>query len=222
MSLLRTIQRSVLRSQVIDTCSLLRTTSSTVPLFTLPILSRTIVTTPYLRISSTPAETTTPTSPPPLEAPPNVQPEPVPTTHESLALLTALKAQPFKYITVKIQGFSFLVTPGDKVVLPFLLKGVGVGDTLRLTHATTLGSRDYTMKGNPYIDERLFECRATFLEETAEPLRKKEKTKRRNRKIKTVKSKHRYSVLMIKELIINDVPSAVAVEVGGGTTGQGD
>lgn len=77
------------------------------------------------------------------------------------------------------------------------------------------------MKGNPYIDERLFECRATFLEETAEPLRKKEKTKRRNRKIKTVKSKHRYSVLMIKELVINDIPPAVAA-AGDGTTAQGD
>lgn len=73
------------------------------------------------------------------------------------------------------------------------------------------------MKGNPYIDERLFECRATFLEETAEPLRKKEKTKRRNRKIKTVKSKHRYSVLRIKELIINDIPPAAAA-AGDSTT----
>jgi len=76
------------------------------------------------------------------------------------------------------------------------------------------------MKGSPYIDERLFECRATFLEETAEPLRKKVKTKRRNRKTKTVKSKHRYSVLTIKELIIN-VPPAVAVAAGGGTSEQG-
>jgi len=77
------------------------------------------------------------------------------------------------------------------------------------------------MKGNPYIDERLFECRATFLEETAEPLRKKEKTKRRNRKIKTVKSKHRYSVLRIKELVINDIPLAVAA-ADDSTTAQGD
>lgn len=52
-------------------------------------------------------------------------------------------------------------------------------------------------------------------------MRKKEKTKRRNRKIKTVKSKHRYSVLMIQELVINDIPPAVAA-AGDGTTAQGD
>lgn len=48
-------------------------------------------------------------------------------------------------------------------------------------------------------------------------MRKKEKTKRRNRKIKTVKSKHRYSVLRIKELIINDIPPAAAA-AGDSTT----
>ncbi|RPA89903.1 hypothetical protein L873DRAFT_575290 [Choiromyces venosus 120613-1] len=214
MLLLRTVQRSVLRPQVINT-SFLKTAPSTTPLFTLPILSRAIATTPHLRISSTLAETSTPISPPP-ETLSTTQSNATPTVHESLALLTALKAQPSKYITVKIQGFSFLVTPGDKIELPFLLKDAKVGDTLRLTHATTLGSRDYTMKGNPYIDERLFECRATFLEGTAEPLREKKKKKRRTRKTKTVKSKHRYSVLRIKELIINDVPPAV--EAAGGST----
>ncbi|KAG0635731.1 ribosomal protein L21-like protein [Tuber brumale] len=245
MLLLRTIQRSALRPQVIHTCSFLRSTSSTPPRFSIPILSRTIVTSPHLRISSIPAETPTsipaetptpipaetptptptetptsiptetPTSiPPPSETPPTVQSDPAPTAYESLALLTALKAQPSKYIVVKIQGFAFLVTPGDKVVLPFHLKDAGVGDILRLTHAVTLGSRDYTMRGSPYIDGRLFECRATLLGETAEPLRKKVKKKRRTRRAKTVKSKHRYSVLMIKELIINDVPPVVAAAAG--------
>ncbi|KAG0137627.1 ribosomal protein L21-like protein [Tuber indicum] len=218
MLLLRTIQRSALRPQIIHTYSFLKSTSSTTPRFSIPILSRTIVTSPHLRISSIPAETPTPISPP-SEAPPTVRSDPAPTAHESLSLLAALKVQPSKYIMVKIQGFTFLVTPGDKVVLPFLLKDVRVGDTLRLTHATTLGSRDYTMKGNPYIDERLFECRATLIEETAEPLRKKEKKKRRTRRTKTVKSKHRYSVLMIKELVINDVPPAVATAAGSSTSG---
>ncbi|PWW74460.1 hypothetical protein C7212DRAFT_28089, partial [Tuber magnatum] len=216
MLLVRAIQRSLLRPQVIETCSSFKTVSSITPRFSLPIRSRTIATTPHLRISSAPPKTSAPTSPPP-KTPPTVPSDPALAAHEPLALLTALKVQPSKYIIVKIQGFSFLITPGDKVVLPFLLKDVRVGDTLRLTHATTIGSRDYTMNGNPYIDERLFECRATFLEETAEPLRKKEKKKRRTRRIKTVKSKHRYSVLRIKELIINDVPPAVAAAAGGST-----
>jgi len=57
--------------------------------------------------------------------------------------------------------------------------------------------------GSGYIDERLFECRAVVLGEEAEPMRELVKRKRRNRKRKTVRSKHRYTVLRISELKIN-------------------
>ncbi len=63
-----------------------------------------------------------------------------------------------------------------------------------------MGSRDYTLKGTPYVDERIFECRARVMGVEAEPMRIKEKTKRRNRKIKTVKSKHKFTILRIAEL----------------------
>jgi len=149
-----------------------------------------------------------------LEAEPNtagVPLPPVPETaqkstapSETLRLLPLLRAQPKHYITIHIHAFPFLVTVGDKVTLPFRLKGVKIGQTLRLTHASLLGSRDYTLKGHPYIDEQLFECRATVVEETAEPMRTKEKTKRRQRRVKKVKSKHVYTVLRIKELVLKD------------------
>ena len=61
------------------------------------------------------------------------------------------------------------------------------------------------MRGAPYLDERLFECRATVVGVEAEPMRFLEKTKRRNRKVKTVKSKHRFTVLKVKELKIRSV-----------------
>lgn len=56
------------------------------------------------------------------------------------------------------------------------------------------------MRGAPYLDENLFECRVTVVGVEAEPMRYLEKTKRRNRKVKTVKSKHRFTVLKVKEL----------------------
>ncbi|TKA44765.1 hypothetical protein B0A54_04716 [Friedmanniomyces endolithicus] len=56
-----------------------------------------------------------------------------------------------------------------------------------------------------YIDERLFVCRAVVMGVESEPLRVKEKTKRRQRKIKKVKSKHRYTILRIKELRVRGV-----------------
>ena len=51
-----------------------------------------------------------------------------------------------------------------------------------------------------YLDERLFVCRAVVMGVESEPLRIKEKTKRRQRKVKKVKSKHRFTILKIKEV----------------------
>lgn len=120
-------------------------------------------------------------------------------------LLPFLAAQPSHYISAHIHGRPYLVTAGDIVRLPFRMPGVVPGDILRLNRASSLGSRDYTLKGVPYIDERIFECRATVMGTEAEPMRYKEKTKRRNRKVKTVKSKHKFTILRIAEVKINNL-----------------
>lgn len=154
---------------------------------------------------------------PPSRSPP-LQPPPVPTTPIPQAVkdaLPLLRAQPSHYITFHIHGRPYLVTPGDTVRLPFQMPGVSPGDVLRLNRASVLGSRDFTIKPGhldqkkpggthepAYIDERLFELRAIVVGVESEPLRTMEKTKRRNRKVKTVKSKHRYTVLRISELKI--------------------
>lgn len=82
------------------------------------------------------------------------------------------------------------------------MPGVVPGDVLRLNRATVIGSRDYTLKGTPYVDERIFECRATVIGTESEPMRVKTKTKRRNRRVKHVYSKHKYTILRIGELKI--------------------
>jgi len=120
-------------------------------------------------------------------------------------LLPLLGAQPSHYISTHIHGKPYLVTIGDSIRLPFQMPGVMPGDVLRLNRATSLGSRDFTLKGAPYVDERLFECRATVIGTEAEPMRMKEKTKRRNRKVKTVKSKHKYTVLKISEVKVKSL-----------------
>ena len=82
------------------------------------------------------------------------------------------------------------------------MPGVVPGDVLRLNRASSLGSRDYTLKGGEdgYVDERIFECRARVMGTEAEPMRTKEKKKRRNRRINTIRSKHKFTVLRISEL----------------------
>ncbi|KAI9647310.1 hypothetical protein NHQ30_003695 [Ciborinia camelliae] len=125
-----------------------------------------------------------------------------PSVKEMLPFLTA---QPSHFITTHIYSRPYLVTVGDTVRLPFRMPGVVPGDILRLNTASVIGSRDYTLKGTPYLDERIFECRARVMGTEAEPMRIKEKTKRRNRKVKTVKSKHKYTILRIAELKVKTV-----------------
>jgi large subunit ribosomal protein L21 len=96
------------------------------------------------------------------------------------------------------------------------MHGVSPGDILRFNRASILGSRDYTLKagtmhqetydgkrvvnGPNYLDERLFECRVRVLGVESQPMRIKEKKKRRNRRIRTVKSKHKYTVMKVMEV----------------------
>ena len=50
------------------------------------------------------------------------------------------------------------------------------------------------------MDDSYFVCRAVVTGVESEPMRVMKKTKRRQRKVKTVKSKMRYTVLRITEL----------------------
>ncbi|KAK3670586.1 hypothetical protein LTR78_009554 [Recurvomyces mirabilis] len=56
-----------------------------------------------------------------------------------------------------------------------------------------------------YLDERLYVCRAVVMGVESEPMQTKEKTKRRQRKVKTVKSKHRHTILRIKEVRVRGI-----------------
>ncbi|TPX08791.1 uncharacterized protein E0L32_009731 [Thyridium curvatum] len=130
-------------------------------------------------------------------------------------LLPLLAAQPGgRYATVHVHGRPYLVTQGDSIRLPFRMPGVRPGDVLRLDRATSLGSRDLTLKAPgtgdtstssnapAYVDPSLFECRAVVLGLESEPMRELVKTKRRQRRRKTVRSKHKYTVLRVQELTI--------------------
>lgn len=143
-------------------------------------------------------------------------------------LLPALQIQSPHYMTAHIHRFPYLITEGDTLRLPFHMSGVNPGDVLRLNRASLLGSRDYTLKagttraetydGKPskntqYLDERLFECRACVMGVESGPMFTKEKTKRRNRKVKTVHSKHRYTVLKIVEVKVKSLEELQAMDV---------
>lgn len=133
-------------------------------------------------------------------------------------LLPLLHSQPAHYVTAHIHGRPYLLTKGDTLRLPFLMPHVRPGDVLRLNRATHIGSRDYTLKapepvkGNAdhgkkvfYLDERMFVCRARVVGVESEPLRVEEKTKRRQRHVKHVKSKMRFTVLRVSDLEVKSL-----------------
>jgi large subunit ribosomal protein L21 len=123
-------------------------------------------------------------------------------SHTIRTLLPLLTAQRPHYATIHIHARPYLLTEGDTVRLPFRMQGVQPGDIIRLTRLSTIGSRDYTLRGSPYIDEDIYECRGVVAGIESEPMRFKEKTVRRNRRVKTIKSKHRFTELTIRELKI--------------------
>lgn len=139
-----------------------------------------------------------------------------------MTTLPYLTSQKPHYISAHLHDRPYLVTEGDHIRLPFLMPRVGPGDILRFNRASIIGSRDFTLKGTPYIDERMFECRVRVLGVDSEPLRIKEKTKRRQRHVKTVKSQHRYTLLRVmdvKVLTAEELLNQGAVVVEDGSEG---
>lgn len=145
--------------------------------------------------------------------------EPLKVTKSLLSQLPHLAGQKPHYVVAHLHARPYLLTEGDHLRLPFLMPKVKAGDILRFNRASAVGSRDLTMKGAPSIDERLYECRVRVTGVEAEPLRIKEKTKRRNRHVKQAKSKHRYTIMRVMDVRVKTpdellAEGAVVVEDG--------
>jgi hypothetical protein len=119
-----------------------------------------------------------------------------------MSSLPHLVGQSPHYVVAELHARPYLLTEGDQIRLPFLMPKVKTGDILRFNRASALGSRDFTLKGSPHVDERMFECRVRVTGVESEPLRIKEKTKRRQRHTKTAKSKHRYTMMRVMDVRI--------------------
>ncbi|KAL3232497.1 Large ribosomal subunit protein bL21m [Nakaseomyces bracarensis] len=116
--------------------------------------------------------------------------------------LAPLKLTNELYAVFKIHERPYLVTKGDKVILPFKLKEAEVGDTLNLTDVTTIGSRNYKLVDKA-IDPSIFTIKATVLEKTKRAYQVREVTKRRNRRVRHAVNKADQTVIRISELKLN-------------------
>ena len=114
-------------------------------------------------------------------------------TSSSLALI---RSQPLHYIIASIVGRRHLLAPRDLLTIP-RLKDARVGDRLLLSEIHELGSRNYTIRGDPLLPSSVVRVEATVLEHTKGKMERIVKFKRRKHYKKTVEHKQTYTRLRI-------------------------
>ncbi|KAG8760167.1 hypothetical protein FRC14_003923 [Serendipita sp. 396] len=112
-----------------------------------------------------------------------------------------LQSQPSHYAIASIVGKRLIVTPRDLITVP-RLKDVQVGDLLQLNAIEEIGSREYTMRGEPYLSEKVVSVTATVVEHTKGAMERIVKFKRRKGYKKTIKHKQTYTRLRINDIVI--------------------
>lgn len=108
------------------------------------------------------------------------------------------------YAIAEIAGRPYLITQNDKVILN-RLKDVKVGDVLKLDKVRELGSKDYAIKGDPYVNEAFFDITATVIEHPKSKMIKIVKKKRRKNYKRTITHKQTHTVLRISKVDVNPI-----------------
>lgn len=119
--------------------------------------------------------------------------------YDTSATVQKLRDQLRYYAVAEIAGRPFLITKNDKVIVN-RLKDVKVGDVLKLDKVRELGSKDYTLKGSPYVPETVFSINATVIEHTKSKLIQIVKKKRRKNYKRTIEHKQTHTVLRISDV----------------------
>ncbi|CAH2355006.1 54S ribosomal protein L49, mitochondrial [[Candida] railenensis] len=104
------------------------------------------------------------------------------------------------YSVISIYNKKYLVTKGDKIILPFKLKDAEVGDSLIFNQVLTLGSPQYTYHDAKGIPQEAYNIQAKVVEITREPYYEVIRKKQRCRRGKTIPVEPYQTHLMINEL----------------------
>ena len=110
--------------------------------------------------------------------------------------LTLIRSQPSQYAVTAVAGRKYLLAPRDLLTVP-RLNDVAVGDVLELDNVHELGSREYTLRGAPYLSPEVVKITATVVEHTKGQLERIVKKKRRKGYKKTIQHKQTYTRLRI-------------------------
>lgn len=104
------------------------------------------------------------------------------------------------YAILRLHNIPYLVTKGDKIILPTKMKGVRIGDQLDINKVTTIGSPNFTYNDENGIPQDFYKLKANVVEITREPYYEVYRKKKRCRRLKTFPVENYQTVLMIDEL----------------------
>ncbi|KAG5647520.1 hypothetical protein DXG03_009457 [Asterophora parasitica] len=117
------------------------------------------------------------------------------------AALDLIRSQPSQYVVASFVGRKYILAPRDVLTVP-RLRDVKVGDVLTLDEIHELGSREYTLRGNPVIPTSRVKVEATVVEHTKGRMEYIFKKKRRKGYQKTITHKQPYTRLRIGDIEI--------------------
>ncbi|KAF9466037.1 ribosomal protein L21-like protein [Collybia nuda] len=123
------------------------------------------------------------------------------TPASTTAALELIRSQPSQYVVASFAGRKYILTPRDMLTVPHL-RDVKVGDVLTLDEIHELGSREYTLRGNPVIPPSRVKVEATVVEHTKGKMEFIFKKKRRKGYQKTITHKQPYTRLRIGNIEI--------------------
>jgi large subunit ribosomal protein L21 len=119
----------------------------------------------------------------------------------TISALQLIRSQPSQYVVAAFAGRKYILTPRDMLTVPHL-RDVKVGDVLVLDEIHELGSREYTLRGNPVIPPNTVKVAATVVEHTKGKMEFIFKKKRRKGYRKTIQHKQPYTRIRIGDIEI--------------------
>jgi len=103
----------------------------------------------------------------------------VPNTISSTELAFELiRTEPSQYVVAAFLGRRYILSPRDILTVP-RMRDVSVGDVIELNAIQEVGSREYTIRGDPTLPQGAVRVKAVVMEHTKGALQKIEKFKRR-------------------------------------------
>ncbi|KAJ3189282.1 hypothetical protein HDU85_002910 [Gaertneriomyces sp. JEL0708] len=145
----------------------------------------------------------TQTSPPAAET--SLPPAPEKTAHsaETKHALNLLRNQNRYYAIVEVKNRPYHVNQHDIIIAP-KIKDLSLGDVIILDRVREIGSTDYMLQGNPYVDPSYFTIKATVIEHPVSREVVRVKTNRRAPN-KTVVNHTHHTALRVSSIEINDL-----------------